>query len=70
METLIIKVAKMECVGCERRIQNSLKTIDGVSEVTADFKEGLVTVKKDKNVDKNVIYERIENLGFEVIKDM
>ncbi len=69
MNTLTIKVKGMVCNGCENRIQNVLKTIDGVLEVHADYKQELVTVKSDLEIDKNLIYEKIEDLGFEVEKE-
>lgn len=69
MEILKIKLNGMVCNGCENRVQNALKTIDGVLEVTADYKNNLVTVKKNSNLDKNIIYERIEDLDFEVVKE-
>ncbi|MCM1220201.1 MAG: heavy-metal-associated domain-containing protein [Lachnospiraceae bacterium] len=69
MNTLIIKVKGMVCNGCENRIQNALKTIDGIIEVLADYKQELVTIKVDSEFDKNVIYEKIEDLGFEVEKE-
>lgn len=69
MDTLIIKVRGMVCNGCENRIQNALKTIDGINEILADYKQELVTVKVDSEFDKNVIYEKIEDLGFEVEKE-
>lgn len=69
METLEIKVNGMVCNGCENRVQNALKTIDGVLEVTADYQNNLVTVQKSKELDNNIIYERIEDLDFEVVKE-
>ncbi len=69
METLIIKVKGMVCNGCENRIQNVLKRVEGIDEVVADHKKELVTIKTNSKVDKNVIYEKIEDLGFEVEKE-
>ncbi len=69
MNTLTIKVKGMVCNGCENRVQNALKRLEGVSEVQADYKEELVTVKLNSKLDKNVIYEKIEDLGFEVEKE-
>lgn len=69
MDTLKIKVKGMVCNGCENRVINALKTIDGVSKVSADYKQELVTVKKDSLVDINTIYEKIEDLDFEVVKE-
>ncbi len=69
MGTLIIKVKGMVCNGCENRIQNVLKRVDGVNEVLADYKQELVTIKTSLEIDKNVIYEKIQDLGFEVEED-
>ena len=35
MKETIIKVKGMVCNGCENRVQNALKTIDGIEEVIA-----------------------------------
>lgn len=69
MNTLIIKVNGMVCNGCENRIQNVLSGVDGIKEVIADHKQGLVTIKTNLEIDKNTIYEKIEDLGFEVQKE-
>lgn len=69
MNTLIIKVNGMVCNGCENRVKNVLSNLDGIKEVIADHKQGLVTIKSNLEIDKNVIYEKIEDLGFEVQKE-
>lgn len=69
MNTLIIKVKGMVCNGCANRIQNALKGVVGIEEVIADYKQELVTIKTNLEVDKNAIYEKIEDLGFEVEKE-
>lgn len=63
----IIKVNGMVCEGCENRIKNALKTIEGVEEVVADHKTGIVTVTAKEDISKNVIEEKIQDIGFEVI---
>ena len=62
----IIKVEGMMCEGCENRVQNVLSLIDGVEKVIANHKEGIVTVKANNEVDKNIIKEKIEDIGYEV----
>lgn len=69
MNTLTIKVKGMVCNGCENRIQNALKTIYGIDEVFADYKQDLVTINTNLEINKNIIYEKIEDLGFEVEKE-
>lgn len=66
MNEIIIKVEGMMCEGCENRIQNSLKNIEGIKDVNANHKEKIVTIVGDK-VDINRVKERIEDIGFRVL---
>ncbi len=67
MKELTLKVEGMVCNGCENRVMNALKTLEGVSEVNASFQTGIVTVKG--NVEQEVVEEKIETIGFTVVKD-
>ena len=69
MKETIIKVEGMVCNGCENRVQNALKNIEGVENVVADYTTGIVTVTSKNEVAESVIKERIENIGFEVKED-
>lgn len=60
-----LKVKGMECEGCEKRICNALKQVEGVSDVQASHTDGVVTVDTNADV-KEIIIQRIEDLGFEV----
>lgn len=66
MKELIFNVEGMVCNGCENRVQNALKTIDGIEEVTANHENGTVKVTLNKEVDEDTIKEKIEDIGFEV----
>ena len=66
MKELIFNVEGMVCNGCENRVQNALKTIEGVEEVIANHENGTVKVTLNKEVDENTIKEKIEDIGFEV----
>ena len=57
MKELELKVEGMVCGGCEKRVENSLSTLEGVSEVIANHQ---------KDIDIEVLKEKIEDLGFEV----
>lgn len=63
MKEIIIKVEGMACEGCENRIQNALKNIEGIEKVVANHKEGKVTIIGE-NVDIDKVKERIEDIGF------
>jgi len=67
MKELTLKVEGMVCNGCENRVMNALKTLECVSEVNASFQTGIVTVKG--NVEQEVLEEKIETIGFTVVKD-
>lgn len=66
MKKTIIKVEGMVCNGCENRVQNALKTIDGIESVVADHTKGIVTIESNEEVTENVMKEKIEDIGFEV----
>lgn len=66
MKETIIKVQGMACEGCENRIQNALKNMEGIEKVVANHKEGTVTVTANETL-INMIKEKIEDLGFEVL---
>ena len=66
MKETIIKVEGMVCNGCENRVQNALKTIDGIENVVADHNTGTVTVTANNSVDEKTMKEKIEDIGFEV----
>lgn len=69
MKEIIIKVNGMVCEGCENRVKNALLTIDAIDNVDASHKTGLVTVITNKEIKRSIIEEKIDDLGFEVIKE-
>lgn len=66
MKETVLRVEGMACGGCENRIQNAIKNMEGIEEVVANHKEGTVTIVA-KEMDINVIKEKIEDLGFNVL---
>ncbi len=68
MKEIKIKVNGMVCEGCENRVKNALSTIDGIEKVEANYKTGDVIVFSNKEIEKEVIEEKIDDLGFEVIQ--
>lgn len=69
MKEMIIKVEGMVCNGCENRVQNALKTINGVENVVANHTEGTVTVTSNNEVKIDILKEKIEDIGFKVKED-
>ena len=68
MKELKIKVDGMVCGGCENRVKNALSTIEGVESVEANHKTGIVTIVSKGEIDKSIIENIIDDLGFEVKK--
>lgn len=66
MKNVVIRVNGMHCSGCENRIKNILSDIEGVEEVKANYKDGIVTVNANENIDVSILNEKIEDLGFNV----
>ena len=62
MKETVLNVNGMVCGGCENRVKNALKTIEGVEDVTADHTTGKVTVISEQS-----IKEKIEDIGFDVV---
>ncbi len=59
----------MMCEGCENRVKNAIKNIEGVENVTADHNTGKVTVISNNQVSKEIIKETLEDIGYEVVKE-
>lgn len=68
MKELKIKIDGMMCTGCENRVQNALKEVDGVEDVKADHTTGYVTIKAKEDVSENDIKEKIEDIGYDVVE--
>lgn len=66
MKEIILNVKGIECSGCENRIQNAVKSIEKVKNVTASHINGTVTVDVEEDANINEIKDTIENIGFEV----
>lgn len=66
MKEIKLKVNGMHCEGCENRIKNSLSTIDGISEVSANHTKGIVIIKANDDINLEEVKEMIEDLDFEI----
>lgn len=66
MADITLNVEGMMCEGCENRVKNVIKEIDGVIDVKADHKVGIVEIITEKDIDENTVKEAIEDIGYEV----
>lgn len=67
MHKINLKINGMMCGGCENRVKNSVKSIDGVKKVSADHKSGIVKVIAKDNMGIDIIKEKLETLDYEVV---
>lgn len=67
-ETNLI-VNGMMCGGCENRVKNAIKNIEGVENVTADHNTGKVIIISNNEVSEEIIKETLEDIGYEVVKE-
>ncbi|MFB6208414.1 MAG: heavy-metal-associated domain-containing protein [Candidatus Nanohaloarchaea archaeon] len=64
METYQLQVTGMSCNGCEERVENAVKQVDGVRRVEADHESDEVEVTADsENVEQ--VSQAIYDAGYE-----
>ena len=69
MKKIILNVKGMVCNGCEKRVENALMNIEGVTKVNADYKKSRVTITTKEEIEKKNFEKAIEDLGYEIIKE-
>lgn len=67
LETIQLTVTGMTCGGCENAVSKTLRSLDGVAEVSASHAANLVGVTYDASkVTRAMLKEKIEALGYDV----
>ena len=69
MKEINLIVNGMMCGGCENRVKNAIKNIEGVENVTADHNTGKVIVISNNEVSEEIIKETLEDIGYEVVRE-
>ncbi len=59
-----IYIEGMHCEGCINRVKNVLSNIKEIKSYQVDLEKAEIILKKE--IDLNIIKEKIENLGFKV----
>lgn len=62
----IIKIRKMNCEHCVKKITESLETIENINQVEIDLKTGKATIELSEEVKDSLIKKTIEDLGYQV----
>jgi len=67
MKKLILSITGMTCAGCELRIENNLKAINGVIKVRANYADGQVDISYDESkVKRSALKQAISDLDYQV----
>lgn len=67
MNTLILSVTGMSCMGCVNSVKNLVSALPGVATVQVDLASGRVEVSHDPTrADAQCIRQAIESGGFQV----
>ena len=69
MKEMIIKVTGMVCSGCENRVKNAIESMEGIEAVVANHTKGTVEITTKEEVTQKDIEEKIEDIGFTVVKE-
>lgn len=59
-----IKIAGMTCMHCQMRVEKALKSVNGVNNVTVDFKAGLATLEVEPQVEELTLKNVIKEAGY------
>ena len=53
MKEINLKVEGMMCTGCENRIQNAVKNMNGIKSVKADHTTGTVKIEAEDGIEES-----------------
>lgn len=64
----VLVVEGMHCGHCAKKVEDSLKEVDGVVSVKVDLGKKEVVVVSKKELDNNVIAEAVKKTDFELVE--
>lgn len=64
----IVMIEGMSCSHCAKKVEESLKNIENVKKVKVDLKNKTATIIYKKELSELLIKNKIEELGYRVIK--
>ena len=68
METTVVKIKGMTCMGCVRSVSNVLQGMDGVSSAEVSLEQAQATIQYDATrIGANQFKAAITEAGYEVI---
>lgn len=67
MSSVTYQVSGMSCGHCEGAVQAELKSLPGVSEVSATAETGLVTVTAEAPLEDSAVRAAVDEAGYELV---
>jgi copper chaperone len=69
METTTFTVPSISCNVCSNKIQDGLKTLNGIGNVSVDLKSKAVSVEyNSSDVQPQDIRKKVASMGYEVVQ--
>lgn len=65
MTTQRLSVEGMKCNGCKSTVEDALRGVDGVHEVTVSLDDDLAKVDADERLDADALVAAVQDAGFE-----
>ena len=62
-----IFIEGMSCGHCSKRVEDALKSVNGVKSVKVSLDEKKADIILKNDVDNNVLKNAVENVGFKVV---
>lgn len=63
----VINVDGMSCSHCAKRVENSLKEVDGVLKVSVNLDKKEVIITSKFEIDTSLLRKKIEDLGYKYL---
>lgn len=65
----VINVDGMSCSHCAKRVENSLKEVDGVIKVSVNLDKKEVIIISKFEIDASLLRKKIETLGYKYLDE-
>ena len=65
--TKTIFIEGMSCGHCSKRVEEALKSVDGVKSVSVSLEDKKAEIVLKKDISNEILKSTIEDIGFEVV---
>jgi copper chaperone len=69
MEKVTLAIQNMKCGGCANTVKTNLSKIEGVSGVSVDPEDGIVTIDEHTESSLEVIKNELRRLGYPLVDE-